>query len=254
MRVRTVVLAAAAVLLPACSVFAGSLPEAAEGEWVLTEATVDGGALQLLPDHRVTLHIAGDEVGGTAACNQYFGRIDTSGGRLSISELGQTEMACEPDVMAIESAYLAALQRVEELAVDAGLRLTGPDVDLQFDRVEPLPTSDLVDTVWTLESLIQGDAVSSVGGDPATLELSDDGQMSGSTGCRTFMGSYELAGDTVTVTQLSNDDRACPAELQRQDDHVLAVLGDGFLVEIEENRLTVTSAGDQSQGLDYRAG
>jgi heat shock protein HslJ len=253
-RVRTIVLVAIAALLPACSVFAGALPDAAEGDWQLTEGTVGGQDLQVPAGVRITLSIEGDEVGGNNSCNSYFGRIDTSGGRLSITELGQTEMAC-PDVMDLEATYMQALQAVTDLEVaDDSLHLTGPDVDLRFARVEPLPTSDLVGTTWTLESLLMGEVASSVGGDPGTLELTQDGQLSGSTGCRTFSGTYEVSGDTVTVTQLVTDDRACPAELQQQDDHVLAVLGDGFTVQIAENRLTVLSAGDQTQGLDYRAG
>lgn len=254
MRVRTLVLVVIAALPPACSVFAGSLPDAAEGDWELTDGTVDGQDLQFPAGVRITLSIDGDEVGGNNSCNSYFGRIDTSGGRLSIVELGQTEMGC-PDLMDLEATYMGALQAVTALEVTVDdLHLTGPDVDLRFDRVQPLPTSDLVGTTWTLESLLMGEVASSVGGDPATLELTEDGKLTGSTGCRTFDGTYEVSGDTVTATQLSTDDRACPAELQGQDDHVLAVIGDGFTVVIEENRLTVTSAGDPTQGLDYRAG
>jgi heat shock protein HslJ len=182
-------------------VFAGSLPDAAQGDWELTDGTVDGQALQVPAGVRITLSIDGDEVGGNNSCNSYFGRVDTSGGRLSITELGQTEMGC-PDLMDLEAAYMAALQAVTALEVDGDdLHLTGPEVDLRFARVQPLPTSDLTGTTWTLESLITGDAVSSVGGDPATLELTEDG-----------------------------------------------------LASIVENRLTVTSSGDQTQGLDYRAG
>lgn len=254
MRVLVVALAVASLALSACSVLAGSVPDPANGDWHLTEGTVDGQDLQVPAGVRITLSISGDEVGGNNSCNSYFGRIDTSGGRLAFVELGQTEMAC-PDVMDLEATYMAALQAVTALEVtDDELHLTGPDVDLRFDRVEPLPASDLVGTTWTLESLIQGDAASSVGGDPATLELTEDGQISGSTGCREFTGTYELEGDTIQVTQLITNDNACPAELQRQDDHVLSVLGDGFLASIAENRLTIVSTGDQTQGLDYRAG
>lgn len=254
MRAPVVLVAVAALALQACSLFAGSVPAAADGDWVLGDGTVDGAPMRVPDDVRITLSIDGDEVGGNNSCNHYFGRIDTSGGRVAFVELGQTEMGCLGEIMELEATYMAALQRVTALEVDDdNLHLTGADVDLTYDRVVPLPDSDLTGTEWMLESLIQGDAVSSVGGDPPTLLLTPDGRLSGSTGCRTFTGTYEVGGDTVQVTQLVTDDRACPDELQRQDDHVLEVLGDGFTVDITENRLTVLSSGDRTQGLDYRS-
>lgn len=142
MHARTILLLASAALLSACSVFSGSLPAAADGDWQLAEGTVDGQDLRVPDGVRITLSIAGDEVGGNNSCNSYFGRVDTSGGRLSFVELGQTEMAC-PDVMDLEATYMSALQAVADLEVaDGRLHLSGPDVDLTFERVQPLPASD----------------------------------------------------------------------------------------------------------------
>ncbi len=86
-------------------------------------------------------------------------------------------------------------------------------------------------------------------GEPATLELRADGTLVGSTGCRSLSGSYTVAGDEVVFTEFSADGE-CPSELQSQDDQVVTVLGDGFTVEIDGDRLTLTSSG--SEGLVYR--
>ncbi|MEX1125604.1 MAG: META domain-containing protein [Acidimicrobiia bacterium] len=49
-------------------------------------------------------------VGGTAACNTYFGGYTISGAEITFSGLGQTMMACSPDeVMESETKYLQAL-------------------------------------------------------------------------------------------------------------------------------------------------
>jgi hypothetical protein len=46
-------------------------------------------------------------------------------------------------------------------------------------------------------------------------------------------------------------DGECPDDLRSQDDHVVAVLGDGFRAGIVEDRLTALDA--DGRGLVYRA-
>jgi heat shock protein HslJ len=135
-------------------------------------------------DYPITLIFTGSSFGGVSACNQYGGRFSLAGGALSIGEIAGTAMGCAPDVAAAESAYLAALRRMSGLRVEgAELVLDGPDVELRFTRLPDAPTTELVDTTWTLESLFVNDAANAPLGEPATLELSSDGTFSGSTGC-----------------------------------------------------------------------
>ena len=117
---------------------------------------------------------------------------------------------------------------------------------------EPAETDspELTGTVWVLESLVQGASVSDAGGERATLELFSDGSMLGSTGCRALNGRYTVAGDEVTMAELSAHGE-CPVELRDQDAAVVRVLDDGFRVEVDDEILTVTSTG--SEGLAYRA-
>lgn len=107
----------------------------------------------------------------------------------------------------------------------------------------------LTGAVWVLESLVQGESVSDVGGERATLELFSDGSMLGSTGCRALNGSYTNAGVEVTMTELSAHGD-CPAELRDQDAVVVRVLGNGFRVEVDDEILTLTTG---NEGLAYRA-
>ena len=74
-----------------------------------------------------------------------------------------------PDIL--DTAYLDGLSRVDIARRDADqLRLTGPATQLDFTLVQPTPDAEPVGTRWRLESLITGDAVSSVLGE-ATLLL-----------------------------------------------------------------------------------
>ncbi len=153
--------------------------------------------------------------------------------------------------MTAEATYMAALAKVTgaERSGDE-LRLHGDGVELTYSLVPPVADADLTGTTWVLDTLISGDAASSVAGDPATLEFADDGTFTGSTGCRGFGASYAASGAMVTVTDFVNDDRGCPDELMPQDEHVIEVLAAEFTVAIEGNRLTLMSG---ALGLGYAA-
>jgi heat shock protein HslJ len=118
------------------------------------------------------------------------------------------------------------------------------------NEVPEAGSPELTGTVWVLEGLVQGESVSGVGGERATLELFSDGSMLGSTGCRALNGRYTIAGVEVTMAELSAHGD-CPVELRDQDAVVVRVLGDGFRVEVDHEILTLTSTGNE--GLAYRA-
>ncbi|HSK93153.1 MAG TPA: META domain-containing protein [Candidatus Angelobacter sp.] len=212
-----------------------------DGEWRLTGGSHDGLPLPIPPEAPISLVVDGDEVGGRAACNQYGGEVTLDGDDVTFGAMSMTEMGCDPAIMDAESAYLAALADVERWVRDgATLRLIGNEVELTYELVPPAPDAALVGTRWRLDGLVDGDAVSSTMGDPATLELREDGTLTGTTGCRTFDGRYELDGNAVRVTDLANDDRACPG-LETQDEHVLAVLAEGFIHAVQGEQLTLTA-------------
>ena len=243
------------VLLTGCvSGGAPSLPRDevvdATGAWQMTSGVVDGVGFAIVPDAAITMTVRGSEIQGRAACNHYGGQIVVEDGRPRFSLTSMTQMACADPVMAAEAAFLAALPRVVDAARDGDrLVLTGPDVELTFDLLPPVPVADLVGTDWVLESLISGEAVSSVAGERATLRLEADGTISGSTGCRTFTGHWIEAVGGISHTDLGADGE-CPPELATQDGHVVGVI-EGFRAAIDGDVLTLT--GNGGDGLSYRA-
>jgi heat shock protein HslJ len=223
-----------------------------QGSWELTSGRAGGAEIPIVDDHPITLTIEGSEIGGTSACNSYGGRLTVTGGRLEVGELSMTAMGCEEPVMAAEGAYTAALAAVDSIGGDDGeLVLSGPNVELRFTALAPPPTAEVVDTVWRLETVFVGDIASSTVGQPATLELRSDGTFSGSTGCRSFSGEWLERGEQIVAPSFAMDDTECPADLSQQDDHVVSVIGDGFVASEVGDLLTLTDPG--GVGLVYRA-
>jgi heat shock protein HslJ len=236
-------------ILSACAL--GSDPAELDGTWVLQSGSHDGQPLDPVADRVVTLRIDGDEVGGTAACNTYGGTIERDGSAIRISALSMTEMACDEPTMALEAAYLAALVAVTSAdRVESSLLLEGPGVELRFALEVPEPDASLIGTTWSLESLVSGDAVSSVMA-PATLVLEEDGTIRGSTGCREFTARYELNGADLRVSDVVVDQVECDEALASQDTHVLGTFEGQVRLSIEGSRLSISGT---DRGLDYLAG
>lgn len=221
--------------------------DALEGAtWILVSGSpiVDG--------YPITFSVDGDQFGGTAACNGYGGTITRSDDSIVLSEIFQTLMACmDTGVMEAESAFIEALGAVTDWSiVDGQLHLEGPGEPLVFDAAPEVPTEALVDTTWILDTVIEGDAASTPLGDEATLLLAADGTVTGSTGCRTFSGTWVERNSQIVLPELTMEGD-CSADLADQDGLVVNVLGDGFTAAIEGALLTITSMGNE--GLVYRA-
>jgi len=248
-----------ALLLSACgddAAGSGTPGGAVTGDWVLAAGTVGREPLEPVPGRTITLTINDGQATGTSACNSYFGTVAIDGGSVRFDGLGGTEMACEPDVMALEQAYLAALGNVREAAVEGDqLVLTGADVELRFDTVEPFEPAALVGTSWELEAVIGAGGLdasaSSPLGEPATLELAHDGTITGSTGCNGFGGTYEVDGDQFTVGELAHTTHACPGDdIAAQARTLQELYAQPLTVSIKGEVLTLSAA--DGSGLVYR--
>lgn len=229
-----------------------------DGAWVLTSGTVDGVDLVLLGDRQVTLVVEWGEVGGTAACNGYGGFADVADNALTIGELSWTEMGCEPAVMDLEQAYLAALSDTTSYEItDGALTLAGPSSELVFAPEALVDDQAIVGTSWVLDTVIDGDAATnSAMMGLATLTLHDDGTLSGSTNCRVLQGEWIASGTEIVFTSFSAIDNpnvgVCAPESQTLDGFIIGVLEGGFSVEVEGSRMTLMASG--GEGLSYTAG
>ncbi len=250
-----VLLTACARFAPGAGATASPAPSTAAadltGAWVLRQGQGPDGEIQVPGDSRVTIMFDADkrELGGQA-CNHYGGTYELAGdGSIRLGAMSMTEMACAEPMMTVEAAYHAALAAVRQVdRTGDRLTLTGEGTELVFELLPPVPDVALQGTRWTLDSLIQGDAVSSVQGE-AWLVLRPDGTMTGSTGCRDLTGRYVVSGDQLAWTDLRADGE-CSAGLERQDRTVVEVL-EQPIVAVEENQLRLTLP--DGTGLGYLA-
>ncbi|MEL7159027.1 MAG: META domain-containing protein, partial [Actinomycetota bacterium] len=222
--------------------------------WTLRAGGGSAGEIPIVDGWPLTIVFDGTNLGGTAACNGYGGTYTIDGHQLMIDGIGQTQAACEPDVLASESAYLTALLDVDaiELAGDAEggyeLALSGAATELLFRAEAPVP-NEIQSRTWLLEALVRDGEAIGVAGQPAMLMIETDGSFTGSTGCRTLSGRYVEFGAELVFNEMAADGE-CPTALRDQDNHVIGVLEGGFVAEIEGDNLILTSAGNE--GLRYR--
>ncbi|MBI5158374.1 MAG: META domain-containing protein [Acidimicrobiia bacterium] len=218
--------------------------------WQLASGTVDGTALVLIDGHPITFRVANGQVGGTAACNSYGGEITIENGVIVMGPTHMTEMWCgDEGVMDLEAAFLAALARIDGAALEADdLVLTGAGVELRFTALPEEPDAALVDTVWTLDTIIDGDTAATPAA-PATLVFAADGTVSGSTGCNSLFGDYSAAGG---FGPLGMTKMACEEPIMAQELLVTEILGPDATLTIEGSRLTIADL--EGRALVYRAG
>lgn len=241
------------IALMAAACLGSDFADSVEGSWQMTSGTVDGEEIPLLDANPITMVLEGDQISGTASCNGYSGTFDLDGSEITIGAVAMTEMACFPEeTMQAEAMFGQALTRVDTVTLDEQLTLSGNGVEMVFEALQPVPDAELTNSVWKLDGLISNEAVSTpVLGTNATVEFFTDGSMLGDTGCRPFSGQYSISGDEVVVEEIASDGHECEPDVADQDELFLAVIENGFRVEIEGDRLTARSGDDL--GLTFLA-
>ena len=98
-------------------------------------------------------------------------------------------------------------------------------------------------TDWRLVSLGPAGAEADiVAGTTVTLKFGDDGRASGSTGCNSYSGTYQVRGDSLTFGRLISTRRAClDQNANQQEQRFLSGLEMANRFRLNANRLTILS-------------
>ena len=96
---------------------------------------------------------------------------------------------------------------------------------------------------WRLISLgPAGAETTAVAGTTVTLRFGEDNRASGSTGCNTFSGTYQVRGDNISFSRLVSTRRAClDQNANEQEQRFLSTLGAANRFRFTKGRLTILS-------------
>jgi heat shock protein HslJ len=87
-----------------------------------------------------------------------------------------------------------------------------------------------------------------------SMAFTAEGQVSGSTGCNAFFGSYRLEGDRLAVGNVATTKRACPDPVMDQERRFLDVLARAERVELREDGMLVITGPDAEMRLRRQPG
>ena len=104
------------------------------------------------------------------------------------------------------------------------------------------PPAQLEGAVWRLKQLPgpQAAALAQLKR-PVTLRL-ESGRLTGFAGCNNFSGSYQLAGDRLTIGPVASTQMACPEPGSSIENAFHAALAGTLRVEVDGDSLTTTAA------------
>ncbi len=250
-RVTTAVLAVS-MLAAGCAAAAST--SLGDREFLSVAVTEGGAPKQLVPGTRIRLTFSGADLGAQAGCNSIGGTYRIDNGRLVFAGGGMTEMGCNAERHA-QDDWL-----VDLLAANPTVRLSGNELVLEsgatvirlMDRTVVEPDAAMVGPTWTLVSIMQGDAVSSIpDGQSATLRFGADGTLEVFAGCNRGGGTWSAVGGGIEVGPIALTKMACDGPSATIEAAVLQVLEAGTIAaSIKSDILTLQAGGS---GLQLQA-
>ena len=186
-----------------------------------------------------------ERVSGSDGCNRFSGSYELDGSALTFGALAGTQMACAGPADAVARKVNAALPRVRRVERD------GQTLRMQDDDARPLLTylasAAGVEGSWSATSVLYDDAIRGiVTGAQPTAHFSDDGGITGFTGCNSLSGSYTLDDEKLAIDPLATTKKACPSqEASEQEAGYLAALQSAVRIDQVADGLTLLNAKGQ---------
>lgn len=195
-------------------------------------------------------------VSGSAGCNTYSGSYTVDGSNITIGPLVSTMMMCvDPEVMAQEAAYLAALENSATYSITGDtLELRAADGALQVSYGIQEMVS-LTGTNWVATGINngRGGVASVVTGSEVTALFGEDGSVNGSAGCNNYFGDYEVDGANIAFGPMGTTRMMCEEDVMTQEAAYLAALENSATFAITGDTLELRAA-DGALQVSYTAG
>jgi len=220
------------------------LPTLTTGNWLvntISEQPVLAGTslfATFSQDGRVT---------GNDGCNNFSGTYTVSGNQLTFDpNMISTKIACEPTIDQQATAFTTTLLATTRYEL-AGTMLMLFQVDTAGITMVDQGNS-LAKTSWNVTSYNNGNqaVVSLVPETSITMTFSDDGTISGNSGCNSFTAQYNYTGSSITITQPASTMMFCeqPEGVMDQEAAFLAALQSASTWQMQGMELTFRTAED----------
>ncbi len=223
-------------------------------EFVSVLVTENGESKVLVSGTKIRVSFSDGAISATAGCNHLGGKYQYEAGKLVVGEMATTEMGCQSTLMEQDQWLADFLGSKPEVALDGNnLILTSGTTELTLlDREQAEPDQPLSGITWGLNTIIDGDAASSVPvGATATLLFNDDGTVQIEFGCNAGGGNYAVGDGTIHFDQIISTKMACVGAKGDVEAAVVAVLNaDNIKFSIDHSTLTLQAG---PHGLQYDA-
>jgi heat shock protein HslJ len=204
----------------------------------------------------LTLTFTSDgNLSGFGGCNSFSGTFQAApDGSMSVGPLASTLMACATG-MDVETAYLSALQQARSFSFTSEGRLQimyGPEGSADQAMVFIVGVKPLTGTNWVLVSSGDPNNPTPVEqGIVITAVFSEDGYLSGLSGCNQYNVSYTLSGEQLTLGPIAITQMACTTGMDAEQAYLSALT---TAQQAKVTGLTLTITYNQGAGvLNYIA-
>ncbi len=183
------------------------------------------------------------QLGVSGGCNLIGGAYTIDGNVLKAPEgFMQTEMACDEPLMQLDTDVVALLSASPTLSADGDvLTITGPSSSLTLSLQQPPADLPLEGTVWTVTSLVDGDAVSGGFSVAPTIQFVD-GSAQVFTGCNRGSAKVTVADTAIEFGPMGLTKMACQGDAMQVEAAVVAVLQGSVDYRIEGATLELIGA------------
>lgn len=253
-RITAAVALASLVLLTACGADTGSGAGSGDSgtdtvdvpvtnvRWAFDSVTVAGKRTPA-PTGAYVEFAENGRVQGNSGCNHFGGTVSVDGDTLTVGLGETTEMGCPEDLQRFETTLHKTFDGKLKAVLDGDrFVLTAANGDrLALSSQPPAP---LKGTSWVVESLISGDAATSL---PAGTEgrahfvIGEDGRVTGNLGCNRFSTTATVSGSTISFGRLVSTRMLCAPPQMTVEKAMSKVFESRATYELRHRALTLTT-------------
>ncbi len=203
----------------------------------------------IAPESTITVQFNNQgRITGYDGCNTFNGSYELDGSNISINpNMISTKKACDEIIMKQADAFTKLLLASTSYKLGDGvlLLLQGEQEGLSFTG----STNSLSKTSWKVTGYNNGKeaVVGPIANTNPTIIFGDDGTISGSAGCNTYSGTFNLNGEKISIGPLASTQRECiePVGIMEQESSFLTFLEKADTWSIQGDQLYLRTSEDQ---------